>query len=60
MWWRQKLGTHVALLLTAIALTVGLVVLRGSVNMWVLPLVWATIITAMGLICWWIWFLFHY
>jgi hypothetical protein len=60
MWWRQKLGTHVALLLGAIAITVGLVLVRGSVNVWVLPLFWAAIITSIGLICWWLWFLFHY
>jgi hypothetical protein len=60
MWWRQKLGTHVALLLAAIAITVGLVLVRGSVNMWVLPLVWVVVVTSIGLICWWLWFLFRY
>jgi hypothetical protein len=60
MWWQQKLGTHVALLLVAIANTVGLFLVRGSVNVWFLPLLWAAIIASIGLIRWWLWFLFHY
>jgi hypothetical protein len=58
MWWRQKLGTHLVLLLTTITLTVGLVLVRNSVSTWVLPIVWVAIVAAIAVICWWLWFLF--
>ncbi len=60
MWWRQKLGTHVAWLLVAVALTVNLVFVRSSVNVWVLPFVWLAIIALIALICSWLWFFYHY
>jgi hypothetical protein len=60
MWWRQKLRTHVVLLFTTIALTVGLVLVRNSVSTWALPIVWVAIVAAIALICWWLWFLFNY
>ena len=60
MWWRQKIGTHVAWLLAVVALTVGLVLVRSSVNVWVLPFVWVAIIALIALICCWFWFFYHY
>jgi hypothetical protein len=60
MWWRQKLRTHVVLLFTAIALTVGLVLVRNSVGTLAHPIVWVAIVVAIALICWWLWFLFNY
>jgi tellurite resistance protein TehA-like permease len=51
MWWRQKLGTHVVLLLRTISLTVGVVLVRNSVSTWALPIVWVAIVAAIALIC---------
>ena len=60
MWWRQQLRTHVVLLIATIALTVGLILVRNSVSMWVVPFVWLAIVVAIALICWWLWFLINY
>ena len=46
MWWRQQHRTYVVLLLTAMALTIGLVLVRNSVGTWAHPIVWVTIVVA--------------